>query len=294
MRFDTDLLALLPDWYKEILDYQELCLTEEERFEALAREINGVADNFFFQTMDQATAAQWEALFGIIPDPGAESLEFRRSRLINRVSSKPPYTLGFLYEKLDELIGPGKWTAHMDYPHYTLTIEASSQDQAYAGEVAFTIGRIKPAHVAYINSPFLHTGLQMGETVALGQAQYHYRLGFWALGAKPFAEETEKEVVKMAASPSIQEKFLAATARLAAESIAAARVNGSYVVEGLVKSYSGNTATVRYPLPEEAGPAAVKLELLDSAGEVLTSSAVYIPITGNVQIKHSIPITEAV
>lgn len=292
MRFDTDLLSSLPDWYKAIVDYQELCLTEGRQFEALAREINAVADNFFFQTMDLGIVAQWEEVFDIIPDPGVEPLEFRRNRLINRISSKPPFTLGFLYEKLDELIGPGKWTVRMDYPNYTLTIEASSQDQAYAGEVAFTIGRIKPAHVVYINSPYLHTALQMGETIALGEAAYYYRLGEWSLGALPFADESEKEVIKMAETPSVKAALLENTAQLIAGNIAAARVNGSHIVTGLVKSYSGNTATVRYLLPEEAGPSAAKLELLDSEGAVLTESAVYIPIRGNVQIKHNIFTTE--
>ena len=43
---DSSLLELLPPWYRNILDYQEICQTEEEQFEALAQEISGVGDNF--------------------------------------------------------------------------------------------------------------------------------------------------------------------------------------------------------------------------------------------------------
>lgn len=293
MRFDTDLLVLLPDWYKAILDYQELCLAEGEQFELLAREINAVADNFFFQTMDRGAVGQWEEILDIIPDPSVEDLDFRRNRLINRISSKPPFTMGFLHNKLDELIGPGKWTVNMDYPNYTLTIEASSKDQSYAGEVAFTIGRVKPAHVVYVNSPYLHTGIEVAEYIAAGDIVYNYRLGRWALGARPFASEEGMELVKAAEAPSVKEAFLENAARLVTGGVAAARVNGQFVVDSLIKSATGNTAAVRYLLPQEAGPAATKLELLDSAGNVLTESAVYIPIVGNVQIKHNIPITEA-
>ena len=95
---DRDLLSLLPPWYREILDYQEICQTEEAQLDALAAEITGVADNFFFQTMDAAAVSQWEQIFGIVPNLSTEDLSFRRARLLNRISTRPPYTLGFLYQ----------------------------------------------------------------------------------------------------------------------------------------------------------------------------------------------------
>ena len=52
IELDTQLCQQLPPWYREVLDYQQLCQTETAQFEALAQEITGVADNFFFQTMD--------------------------------------------------------------------------------------------------------------------------------------------------------------------------------------------------------------------------------------------------
>ena len=48
---DVEMLKLLPPWYREILDYREICRTEEAQLEALAGEITSVADNFFFQTI---------------------------------------------------------------------------------------------------------------------------------------------------------------------------------------------------------------------------------------------------
>ena len=107
LELDRDLLALLPPWYREILDYQEICQTEKVQFDALAAEITGVADNFFFQTMDEGAVSMWEQIFDIVPNLDTEILGFRRLRVLNRVSTRPPFTLGFLYQKLDELIGAG-------------------------------------------------------------------------------------------------------------------------------------------------------------------------------------------
>ena len=47
IELDTQLCQQLPPWYREILDYQQMCQTETAQFEALAQEITGVADNFF-------------------------------------------------------------------------------------------------------------------------------------------------------------------------------------------------------------------------------------------------------
>ena len=126
MKLNSNLYNYLPNWFREILDYQEICNTESERFEALADEINAVADNYFFQSMNAGAVSMWENIFNIIPNPSVETLEFRRFRVLNRISTKPPFTLGFLYQKLDELIGKGKWSVTVDYPNYNLYIESSS------------------------------------------------------------------------------------------------------------------------------------------------------------------------
>ena len=39
IELDTSLLSLLPPWYREVLDYQQICLTEQQQFEALAEEM---------------------------------------------------------------------------------------------------------------------------------------------------------------------------------------------------------------------------------------------------------------
>ena len=290
--FDTDLLSLLPPWYREILDYQQICLTEGEQLEALAQEINAVADNFFFQTMDAATVQQWEGILGILANPAAETLAFRQARLLNRISTKPPFTLGFLYQKLDELIGPGAWSVTVDYPNYTLYIEASAQDQSYAAEVAVTVGKIKPAHIVYINRPLLVTGLSVSEQISAARRAWNYTLGSWFLGALPFATDTNQGVVKMASIPSVQPALLSGVADFLSGDVAQARLNSTYLVPSITKSVQGGVLTVSYTVTASQMTAINQIELLDAAGNVLTSSGVYIPVVDTVAIQHNIPVEE--
>lgn len=294
IELDTDLLALLPPWYREVLDYQELCQTETAQFEALADEIIGVADNFFFQTMDEGAVSMWEQVFHIVPNPSTESLDFRRARVLNRITTRPPYTLGFLYQKLDELIGPGEWTVTVDYPNYTLYIESAAQNQNYATELAFTINRIKPAHIVWINSPFVRTGLLLSETISSAQRTYNYKLGSWELGLLPFATDGPEGVIKMPETPSIQQALLSGVANFVSGDVASARVNGTISIADLTKSVEGAELTVTYTVLPSQTTEITALELLDGEGNVLTSSTVYIPVTTNVVMKHIIPVVEGV
>ena len=294
LELDYEMLKLLPPWYREILDYQEICQTEEAQFAALAGEITSVADNFFFQTMDLSAIEMWERIFNIVPNPQTEDVEFRRYRVLNRITTKPPFTLGFLYQKLDELIGPGLWTVTVDYPNYTLYIESSAQNQNYANEVAFTINRIKPAHIVYVNTPFIQSGLLLSEQIERLIRTYNYKLGSWALGQLPFATDGENEVVKMPETPSIQQALLTGVANFVSGDVASARINGTVSITDLTKSVSGSVLTITYTVSSTQATEITSVELLDADGNALTSSQVYVPVGDSIVMKHTIPVNEGV
>ena len=291
---DVEMLKLLPPWYREILDYREICRTEEAQLEALAGEITSVADNFFFQTMDLSAIEMWERIFGIVPNPQTEDLEFRRYRVLNRITTKPPYTLGFLYQKLDELIGPGLWEVTVDYPNYTLYIESSAQNQNYAQEVAFTINRIKPAHIVYVNTPFIQSGLLLSEQIERLNRVYNYQLGLWELGRFPFAADQDSEVIKLPETPSIQTALLTGVADFVSGDVASARINGTISITNLSKSVENSVLTVTYTVSGSQTTEITTVELLDAEENVLTSSAVYVPVENTVVMKHTIPVEEGV
>lgn len=291
---NSNIIDYLPDWFKQIADFQEICATETEQFEALANAIHAVADNFFFQTMDESAVNMWEQVFGIVPNPQTEDLDFRRFRVLNRLTTKPPFTLGFLYQKLDELIGPGLWTVTVDYPNYTLYIESSSENQNYFTEIAYTINKIKPAHIVFVNKPLTITGITVDESVELTDLQWNYILdGTWLLGEKPFVTRNVLEVITTPAQDTVQTALLNATAESVINTVASARVNGTVAISTLTKETDGNTAVIQYTVTEAQAATVTQLELLDSSGNVLTTSTVYVPIDSEAVFTHKIPVEEA-
>lgn len=289
---NIDLLSLLPPWYREILDYQEICKTEQEEIDALANEIVAVGDNFYIQTMGETAIADWENIFGIIPNIYTETLEFRRSRILNRLSSRPPYTMEFLRQQLDRMLGSGNWEVRMDYEHYTMYIESNAQNQLYAIELSATIGKIKPAHIVYINTPLIENGILLSEEISKLSIQWNYLLGSWALGSAPFRTEYDTEVVKMESTPSLQPLLLSGVAQFVSDDVASVRINGSLIISAITKTVVGNVLTITYDVASTQTTEITSVELLDANGKVLTSSGIYVPVGGGIEMKHTIPVKE--
>lgn len=290
LELNSNIIEYLPTWFRNILDYQALCTTESQQMEALAQAVQTVADNFFFQTMDENAVQMWEQIFSIVPNPQTETLAFRQQRLINRIQMQPPFTLQFLYNKLDQLIGPGEYEINIDYPNYTLYILSSAENQSYAAEVSYTIGRIKPAHIVYINQPYTADGMNLMESVSLSELVWNYKLGSWGLGLLPFTSTQEKEVIVVPSVYSIQNELLNDTATAVSENVASAQINGTIPISAIDKSTSGNVAQITYTVTPEQTTLITQVALLDSSGNVLTTSPVYVPVTGNTILTHKITV----
>lgn len=260
----------------------------------MAEAMDQIRKNLFVQTMDEGTTAQWEAILRILPTP-EEDLDFRRLRVLNRLSLRPPFTLIFLREKLDLLFGPGNYLVEVDYPNYTLYIEASVESQRYFGEVSALLSIIKPCHIVYIARPRMDAGLKLAERVASGKLTYNYVLGAWALGQKPFVSYLEQEVLKMETTASIRPALLEQTAGFVAGDVYAARLNGSILITALTRSVVGNMGSVSYPVRRDQVTAVEQVELLDRDGNVLTSCAVHLPLLEEVtSLRHSFTVKEGV
>ena len=290
---EIDICQYWPPWFREILDFQALCQTEGEELRVMARFMDRVRANLFVQTMDEQTTADWEKIFRIVPNPLTETLQFRRDRILNRLSMHPPFTLTFLYQRLDALFGPGNWEVEVDYPNYTLYIEADVNDQQYFSEMSVTMDLIKPCHIVYISRPRVAAGFLVSESVRRFVGEYNYILGRWKLGALPFYSATSEEEIKMAAKPSIQQAFLDQAASFVVGDIQSVRINGDILITALSKSTVGNVGSVGYRVLKSQTEEVTRIELLDRAGTALTTSAVSVPVTEDtVAFRHAFIVKE--
>ena len=69
-----DLHSLLPPFYREIAEYQQVCDAEKAQFSRTADSVRVIGKNFFVQTMDVDSVQKWEQVLHIRAKPLTETL----------------------------------------------------------------------------------------------------------------------------------------------------------------------------------------------------------------------------
>lgn len=142
----TDLEEYLPDWYKPILDYQEILAGEIPQFENAATLLDNVHKNLFLDEMGTTGVAEWEKIFSITP-ASTDTLDDRRDRIKRTLWTHPPFTEVYIRERLDEIIGTGEYTLTVDRPNYRLILASVRVGQTFTDEPIRFLNRTKPAHI---------------------------------------------------------------------------------------------------------------------------------------------------
>lgn len=289
----TSTREMFPSVYNGVLEISVLSETDDVLLDQALAKLERAQLNQFILTADEETISVYEKMFSILANPTTETLQFRRERILNRMSLQPPFTMRWLQNKLDEIIGVGKWNAYVDYANRTLYIESFVVNQQWFNELRITINRIKPCNLVFVNKPLIMADVVANETIVSATQHYNYILGQWQLGQEPFATTDSEEVIKLPSVNSINPNLLADVASFSATDIVAVRLNGSVKLSNFTtKAGQGATTIVEYEVKPAQASEITQIELLGTGDRVLTASAVYIPVTEAVICKHSINFKE--
>lgn len=182
------LLEYLPEVLREIDDFKALTDAEIPEMDNLSTAIQKYIEDQFVMTASVEGIRRREKMLRIQADPSTEPLEFRRKRIINRQSTKPPFTIRWLQEQLDRLIGPGLAVVSVDVQQFILYVTTNIENANLFKEVQHTVQSVKPANLVYQQNTSLNHRIGIKETTKARTISWNYKLdGSWKLGEKPFA-----------------------------------------------------------------------------------------------------------
>ncbi len=147
----VDLKMLLPDWFKGILEFNQLMEAEEVELEEVESSIQSVRNNCFIQTADENTILLYEKRFGISYQLG-ETLEYRKSRILQRYNTVVPFSIEFLKNRLAELYGADGYALTVSSKTCLLTIKVASDRYGALNLLYDLLWDIIPAHIQIIAS----------------------------------------------------------------------------------------------------------------------------------------------
>lgn len=286
----------LPVIYKGVLETDELMATENQMFKDFLGQIDRLWANQFILTADVDGIQKFEDILKIVAAPATEDLEFRRARVLNRWSLTPPYTMPFLRQKLNEIMGEGNWDYELDFNSRTLIVNSEINDPRWATEIAITIAQIKPANLVFGTRPKTESHYLVSEDARTGVREWRYVLGSWNLDEYPFSTFEGGSLVKGREVPSILDALLNRLAVATIADVKGVRVNGTYIVDHFnVASATANTAVFEYAVPSSAALGFItKIELIDENQTPLTESPAYVDATFDVIIQQTVYFDEGV
>lgn len=139
----------LPLFLREIREYNEIQEAEGYELQNVDNRINQFKQEISVITASSYGLEKYEKVFDIVVDPNLDTLEVRRTRLLNRFTSKAPFTEEFLKQQLNSLLGENNWNYTLDYNNYTLTINITIPGRSLAIELNKTLKKIIPCNILY-------------------------------------------------------------------------------------------------------------------------------------------------
>ena len=192
----TNLAQYLPAYYDGITETSELIKVENELFDELNQNMSLALDDHFILTCSLEVLRFWEIALNITYNPATETVEFRRIRVINRLSETPPLTLRWLRQRLDALIGSDYYEMRVDHDLYTLHLVLSIDEQPIFDEINTFIRRVIPANIVFILTPLMYKRLEIETQLLATKAEYK-RMGTWVMGVTPFLTKGDYEEVEI-------------------------------------------------------------------------------------------------
>ncbi|MNO48633.1 hypothetical protein D3C76_389720 [compost metagenome] len=191
------LLEYLPELYHDVIDFKELTGTEATELVSLQQAMDQLLDDWFVDTASEQAIKRRESMLGIQADPSIETLDFRRKRLVNRYSTKPPFTARYLQQRLDFLVGSRRAIASVDELNFMLTVTMGIDDAVLFREVQRTIHSMIPANLVYLQRTSLMDRMGLREGIQSKALKRQTRLStHWRLGSTPFSVIGPEVVVK--------------------------------------------------------------------------------------------------
>lgn len=174
--FDIDIREKFPDYYDNVLEIDTLSDVEMRLLLLLQGEFTSLVKSQWILTADLAGVARYEKMLNIVPS-SADSLDFRRERIITRINQAAPYTITYLVRWLNVYLGQNQYELTMEYDNYLLTLTVHIGEYGKLDELIKSLVEIMPSNIGrVVNNEIIcynFTEENFGGAVSLGHV---YRL----------------------------------------------------------------------------------------------------------------------
>ena len=166
----TNLAIYYPIVYKGVHETDQLVATENIMFDELDNLTTEAEENQFILTSNSRGLEVYERMLNIIANPESDSIQFRRERIINRLSTAPPFTIKELRNKLDQLLGQDNYIIDLVHQQYKFNLTSYIGEYGKLDEMLKTLFVMIPVnlekHILNLIIQTKETSLYRGQAIS--------------------------------------------------------------------------------------------------------------------------------
>lgn len=117
------LIEYMPQYLKNIREFQEIFKSEDEQLEYMSNLIAKMLTEVIVKTADSYGLERYEKIYNITDI--ATTIEARRTNILLKMNNRVPYSKKWLANLLDAVIGKDKYILSIDESTYSINIEMS-------------------------------------------------------------------------------------------------------------------------------------------------------------------------
>lgn len=163
MNSNEKVLRYVPDIYEDNETMLEIYKQEKEEVNEYEILIVQTFLNNFVKTCNVEGIRRFEKIFNILADEINESLEYRKSRIINKFTVQLPYTRIFLENMLTGIFGEDKYELDVLNDTYKVKIDIETTIDGLFEETMKDLRQIIPANMIIeqiLTQPYMHKYLK--------------------------------------------------------------------------------------------------------------------------------------
>lgn len=146
---DRKLFRYLPqNLYINNEEIKETMNSEQEEIVSLYDLLYNYYNRNFVLNTDEQGVKNWEKIFNIVPDEETQDLDYRKDKIISRLTTHNKYTERTMIVLVNEILGE-KWDYKLEYNLYNIIFNIQPSIKDRQNELKLLLKKILPANLTY-------------------------------------------------------------------------------------------------------------------------------------------------
>lgn len=139
------LIDYMPQYLKNVREFQEIFKSEDEQLNNINTLISKMLTEVIVKSADSYGLERYEKIYNI--SNVSNNIEERRFNILSKINDRIPFSLNWLRNKLENLVGKDNYRIKVEYDKYSITVDVMMIFEDIANTLNISLREQLPANL---------------------------------------------------------------------------------------------------------------------------------------------------